>query len=51
MATGYVAGPTIAGLVLGPQHHWHAVSLYSGGVQIVGVVIFLYGELPPGRDL
>ncbi|KAF8315009.1 MFS general substrate transporter [Clavulina sp. PMI_390] len=41
---GYTAGPTLGGVVLaGSGHNWHAVALYSGGMQLLGVVLFLYG--------
>lgn len=42
---GYTAGPTLGGVVLGSSNrNWHAVTLYSGGMQLLGVLLFLYGE-------
>lgn len=44
MWSGYTAGPTLAGVVLtSSNHNWHVVSLYSGGMQLLGVILFLYG--------
>jgi len=49
---GLTAGPTIAGVVLSSsRHNWHAVTIYSGGVQLVGVLIFLYARFKRGRSV
>ncbi|KAF8342798.1 major facilitator superfamily domain-containing protein [Cantharellus anzutake] len=42
---GYFAGPTLAGTILScSNQNWHIVSLYAGGVQICGAVIFLWAR-------
>lgn len=46
---GYVSGPTLGGVVLGASgRNWHVVSLYSGGMQLLGVCLFVYGESHQG---
>ncbi|KAF9513838.1 hypothetical protein BS47DRAFT_1343848 [Hydnum rufescens UP504] len=47
---GITAGPTIASVVLSSsRHNWHVVTIYSGGVQLVGVLIFLYARFKRER--
>ena len=43
-STGNAAGAPLGSAILnGSGGNWHAVACYSGGIQIVGVVLMLYG--------
>ncbi|KAG9000655.1 hypothetical protein FRB94_005308 [Tulasnella sp. JGI-2019a] len=42
---GNLAGPPLAGAILSATGNWHAAITYSGGVQVVGALCFLYSRL------
>jgi hypothetical protein len=44
--SGSLSGPPLGGVILDSSgRNWHALAMYSGVVQFVGVLCMLYGEL------